>query len=190
MGSNDFGQFGNGTTISSNTPVQVGNIIDMEEQPFAPESVSDAVQSERPAGENPTHVVRSAANLEMLWVEPGTFTMGAPLSMEPGRGTHDQTENNVTISNGFYMGKYEVTQAQYEAVMIGNTDGLSATPSTFSGYNRPVESVSWDNIQLFLARLNNLEQQAARLPNAGNMRFLLKHSGSIHAGLGLLLHIQ
>jgi formylglycine-generating enzyme required for sulfatase activity len=101
----------------------------------------------------------------MIWVEPGTFTMGAPLS-EPGRGIHDQTESNVTISKGFYMGKYEVTQAQYEAVMTGNTDGLSATPSTFNGYpNRPIESVSWNNLQLFLARINNLEQQAGRLPN-------------------------
>ena len=44
---------------------------------------------------------------------------------------------------GFYLGKYEVTQAQYEAVMTGNTDGLSATPSNMAGNpDRPVEKVS------------------------------------------------
>ena len=89
------------------------------------------------------------------------FTMGSPTT-EAGRGT-DETEHNVTLTKGFYLGKYEVTQAQYEAVMTGNTDGLSATPSYFSGCpNRPVEQVSHDDIQIFLRRLNN--QQSANIP--------------------------
>ena len=47
--------------------------------------------------------------------------------------------------------------------MTGNTDGLSATPSSFSGYpNRPVEQVSWDDMQVFLDRLN--DQQSANMP--------------------------
>ena len=59
-------------------------------------------------------------------------------------------EHNVTLTKGFYLGKYEVTQAQYEAVMTGNTDGLSATPSNWPGNpNRPVEKVSWDDVQDF-----------------------------------------
>ena len=85
----------------------------------------------------PNHVVdlNSTVNLEMIWVEPGTFTMGSPES-ETGRGTNE-TEHNVTLSKGFYLGKYEVTQAQYEAVMTGNTETdsngnvISATPSQF-----------------------------------------------------------
>ena len=53
-----------------------------------------------------------------------------------------QTEHNVTLTKGFYLGKYEVTQAQYEAVMTGNTDSLSATPSQWpNNPNRPVEKV-------------------------------------------------
>ena len=47
--------------------------------------------------------------------------MGSPTT-EAGRGT-DETEHNVTLTKGFYLGKYEVTQAQYEAVMTGNTTG-------------------------------------------------------------------
>ena len=110
------------------------------------------------------HIVASASNLEMLWVEPGTFTMGSPTS-EAGRSTNE-AEHNVTLTKGFYLGKYEVTQAQYEAVMTGNTNSLSATPSQYSGNaNRPVEKVSWDDAQIFLTRLNAAEQTAGRLPN-------------------------
>ena len=80
----------------------------------------------------------------MIWVEPGTFTMGSPVT-EVGR-QNDETEHNVTLTKGFYLGKYEVTQAQYEAVMTGNTDGLSATPSQHGGNpNRPVENVRCPN---------------------------------------------
>ena len=89
--------------------------------------------------------------------------MGSP-STEAGR-VSDETEHNVTLTEGFYLGKYEITQAQYEAVMTGNPDGLSPTPSQFGGNpNRPVEKVSWEDAQVFLNRLNDLEQTAGRLP--------------------------
>ena len=108
-----------------------------------------------PAAPSPTHIVPSADNLEMIWVEPGSFMMGQVGLAEP---VHE-----VTLTEGFYLGKFEVTQAQYEAVMTGNPDGLSATPSSFGGYpNYPVEQVSWDDIQVFLSRLNNLE--SANIP--------------------------
>ena len=88
------------------------------------------------------HTVPSASNLEMLWVEPGSFMMGSPTS-EAGREADREDEHNVTLTKGFYLGKYEVTQAEYEAVMTGNSNGLSATPSQYSGNpNRPVEMVS------------------------------------------------
>ena len=94
----------------------------------------------------------------MLWVQPGTFILGSPVR----KVMRDEAEHNVTLTQGFYLGKYEVTQAQYEAVMTGNSNGLSATPSQFTGNNRPVEKVSWNDIQVFLSRLNALE--AANLP--------------------------
>ena len=100
----------------------------------------------------------------MIWCPPGTFTMGSPAT-EAGRGT-DETEHNVSLTHGFYLGKYEVTQAQYEAVMAGNANSLSADPSHYKGGNRPVENLSWDNIQIFLSRLN--EQQSDNLPAAWN----------------------
>ena len=86
---------------------------------------------------------------------PITFTNWEAQSRKPAEIPMN-SEHNVTLTRGFYLGKYEVTQAQYEAVMTGNTNGLSATPSQFSGNpNRPVEKVSWNDIQIFLTRLNN-----------------------------------
>jgi len=89
----------------------------------------------------------------MIWVEPGTFTMGQEglASTPKANPTHQ-----VTITQGFYLGKYEVTQAQYEAVMSDNKEGLSATPSYFSGNpNRPVEAISHNHIKVFLDHLNS-----------------------------------
>ena len=103
------------------------------------------------------HTVPSASNMEMIWVEPGTFTMGQDGVAKP--------EHNVTLSKGFYLGKYEVTQTQYEAVMTGNSQGLNVKPSKWLNNNqRPVEKVSWEDTVVFLSRLNQLEQAAGRLP--------------------------
>ena len=97
-------------------------------------SVTDAAGNES----NLTRTVRvvdhfvelnATVDLDMIWVEPGTFTMGSPTS-EAGRGT-DENETQVTLTQGFYLGKYEVTQAQYEAVMTDNNASLSPTPSNW-----------------------------------------------------------
>jgi formylglycine-generating enzyme required for sulfatase activity len=106
------------------------------------------------------HTVASIG-MEMIFCPPGTFTMGSPTSETWGS---DETQHQVTLTNGFYLGKYEVTQAQYQTVMNGNSDGLNADPSKFKGSNRPVERVSWEDAQIFLIRLNSIEQSAGRLP--------------------------
>ena len=94
-------------------------------------------------------------------------------------GWHEP-EHNVTLTKGFYLGKYEVTQAQYEAVMTGNTDGLSATPSNWpNNPDRPVEKVSWDDIQKFLTRLNASRQVI--FLRVGRMYCPRKRSGSMPA---------
>ena len=66
---------------------------------------------------------------------------------------------------GLLLGQVRGDAAQYEAVMTGNSNSLSATPSQYTGNaNRPVEKVSWDDAQIFLTRLNAAEQTAGRLP--------------------------
>ena len=92
---------------------------------------------------------------DMLWVRPGTFEMGSPPS-EKDR-SDDETRHTVTLTQGFYLGKYEVTQAQWQKVMGSN-------PSHFKGANRPVEQVSWNEVTSFCKKLTELERRAGRLP--------------------------
>ena len=106
--------------------------------------------------------LNASVKLDMLWVEPGTFTMGSPTS-EAGRQADREDVHNVTLTKGFYLGKYEVTHAQYEAVMTGVTGDLNATRSNWQrNPDRPVERVFWDDAQVFLTRLN--DQQTGNLP--------------------------
>ena len=72
--------------------------------------------------------------LELVWCPPGTFMMGSPEG-EGGRN-NDETRHRVTLTNEFWLGKTEVTQRQWEAVMGSN-------PSIVGGHDLPVESVSW-----------------------------------------------
>jgi len=92
------------------------------------------------------------ASIEMLWCKPGTFTMGNPPSYHP-----DDNEHRVTLTKGFYLGKYEVTQAQWKTVM-------GTSPSEFKGDDRPVEKVNWQDAVTFCEKLTERERKAGRLP--------------------------
>ena len=94
-------------------------------------------------------------NLDMLWVKPGTFTMGSPVR-EVGR-LKDEIQRQVTLTKGFYLGKYEVTQAQWERVMGNN-------PSHFKGADKPAEKVSWNDAVEFCKKLTEMEKNAGRVP--------------------------
>ncbi|MBQ7589727.1 MAG: formylglycine-generating enzyme family protein [Verrucomicrobia bacterium] len=94
-------------------------------------------------------------NLRMIWIEPGTFMMGSPED-ELGR-KDNETQHQVTLTQGYWLGKYEITQAQYEAVMGTN-------PSYYKGANLPVECVSWYDAKEFCSKLTDLEMEAGRLP--------------------------
>ena len=93
--------------------------------------------------------------LEMNWVNPGTFMMGSP-SNETGHQSNE-TQHQVTLTKGFWLGKYEVTQAQWYAV-------LGTDPSNFKGSQRPVEQVSYDDALVFCQRLTQKERAEGRLP--------------------------
>jgi formylglycine-generating enzyme required for sulfatase activity len=107
---------------------------------------------------NHTVDLNATVAMDMIWCPPGTFTMGSPTTAT-GRGT-DETEHNVSLTKGFYLGKYEVTQAQYEAVTGSNPSVFNATGNG----NRPVENVNWTEAVAFCTLLTNQEQAAGRLP--------------------------
>ncbi len=95
--------------------------------------------------------------LELIRVAPGTFTMGSHLD-EPERNKAEGPRMQVTLSREFWLGKTEVTQAQYEAVTGDN-------PSTFNTDNKdlPVERVSWIDAMAFCRKLTERERTAGRL---------------------------
>ena len=104
-----------------------------------------------------SHVVPDL-KMELLWVGPGTFLMGSPQN-EPERDKAEGPQVRVTLTQGFWLGKTEVTQAQYEAIMGVN-------PSTFKkvGPDAPVERVSWIDAMTFCRKLTARERDAGRLP--------------------------
>ena len=99
----------------------------------------------------------------MVWVEGGTFRMGATSEQDGDAYDNEKPAHSVTLSS-YYIGKTEVTQALWKAVMGSN-------PSEFKGDNRPVESVSWDDCQAFIRKLNALTGQNFRLPTEAEWEF-------------------
>ena len=80
-------------------------------------------------------------------------------------GTFKMESNEVRIDQDFYLGKYQVTQQQWEAVMGNN-------PSNFKGGSLPVETVSWDDAQIFIQKLNQLSgKKNYRLPTEGEWEY-------------------
>lgn len=96
--------------------------------------------------------------LELIWVEPGTFTMGSPPD-EPLRNKAEGPETQVTLSKGYWLGRTEVTQRQYEAIM-----GTNPSTLTTAGSSAPVERVSWIDAMKFCRTLTERERAAGRLP--------------------------
>jgi formylglycine-generating enzyme required for sulfatase activity len=95
--------------------------------------------------------------IRWAWIPPGTFTMGSPAS-EQHRYDNEGPQTQVTITRGFWMGRYEVTQGEYQAVMGSN-------PSSFSGEpKRPVEQVSWSDATNYCTKLTERERAAKTLP--------------------------
>lgn len=107
-------------------------------------------------------VTASDTHETMVWIRPGTFTMGSP-SNEKDRRNNEGQQTKVTFSRGFGMNKYEVTQAQYKGVTGTN-------PSQSRGDKKPVEQVSWDDAVSYCAKLTWKEKAAGRLPEGYEYR--------------------
>ena len=112
-----------------------------------------------------TFTLAEGVTLEMRRCPAGTFTMGSPES-EVGRSSNEN-QHSVTISKDFYMGTYEVTQAQYKAIMGSNPSDHNTYDTGESEANLPVEMVSWDDIMTdsagFIDKINT--QLSTKLPS-------------------------
>ncbi|MBT5716604.1 MAG: SUMF1/EgtB/PvdO family nonheme iron enzyme, partial [Opitutae bacterium] len=102
----------------------------------------------------PNYIVKSALNMELIWCKPGNFVMGDGSKVEgpkdPRSGKHGPP-HQVFLSKGFYLGKYEVTQEEFEKIMGKN-------PSNFKGKKLPVERVTWSDAVAFCEALTKNEK--------------------------------
>ena len=106
--------------------------------------------------------VKDGVNIDMVRVEAGTFIMGAtPEMKDPYKD--EKPAHQVTLTNDYYIGKYEVTQSLWKAVMESN-------PPYFKGDNLPVV-INWDACQEFLSKLNSITGKAFRLPTEAEWEY-------------------
>ena len=120
----------------------------------------------------------NGVTFNMVRVKKGTFTMGTT-SEQTGAYDDEKPAHSVTLTKSYYIGETEVTQALYKAVMGSN-------PSSYSGDQRPVESVSWNNCQTFITKLNSLTGQTFRLPTEAEWEYAArggnKSKGYLYSG--------
>ncbi|WP_028550729.1 formylglycine-generating enzyme family protein [Paenibacillus sp. UNC451MF] len=113
-------------------------------------------------------------NMELVLINPGLLTMGS--SLITGEGD-EAPEHKVTITKPFYLGKYEVTQEQWEELMEAN-------PSKFKGDKRPVDTVSWDDSQLFLKKLQDKTGSKFTMPTEARWEFAARAGTSTRWDFG------
>jgi formylglycine-generating enzyme required for sulfatase activity len=110
--------------------------------------------------------------LEMVYISGGTFYMGAPKTEENSKD-YERPQHYVTVKP-FYMGKYTITQEQWEKVVFSCSPvarDLHLHPSCFEGAKLPVEQVSWDDAVEFCARLSQKTGQKYRLPSEAEWEY-------------------
>ena len=107
---------------------------------------------------NPFHPEES-----MIWIQPGSFNLGSPES-ETGRFFDEGPQGQVEIEHGYWLSKYEVTQAEFENIMGFNPSRAAGTP------NAPVETVTWFDAITYCQRLSEQAREANRLPDGYEYR--------------------
>ncbi len=149
------------------------------------EALKAAVEKMHPAaeaaksapGDSMTVDLCGGIKMELVWCPPGSFMMGSP-SDEAGR-SNDETQHEVTLTKGFWLGKYPVTQEQWESVMGNNPSNFKEGKWVVFGGGQtrpdhPVENVSWKDSQTFIQILNEKLASTARgdvrLPAGGKFR--------------------
>jgi formylglycine-generating enzyme required for sulfatase activity len=98
--------------------------------------------------------------MKLVWCPPGQFTMGSP-NDEKGH-LLDETQVPVTLTNGFWLGEHEVTQAEWKHVM--KTSPWSGTIYVKEGDDYPATYLTWDDAMKFCEKLTETERGARRLP--------------------------
>ena len=127
-------------------------------------------------GDTKTIVLPGGAEMEMIYCALGSFIMGSPEDEELRAA--DENQHKVTLTKGFWLGKYPVTQVQWNSVMGSN-------PSWFGGDDNPVDSVSWKDCKEFIAKINSQSNLNARFPTEAEWEYACRAgSEGVYSGIG------
>lgn len=106
----------------------------------------------------------NSIGMELVLIPPGSFRMGGDKKLEQAED-HETPRHIVKISQTYFLGKYEVTQIQWSEIMNNN-------PSEFVDDKRPVERVSWNDVKVFIQKLNTKEEtNKYRLPTEAEWEY-------------------
>ena len=156
--------------LKASTPSNLQITLTKEATAIQQSIISQPVVAQQPVVQAPIanrdHIsipVKDGISIDMVRVEAGTFTMGATSEMKDSYDS-EKPAHQVTLTNDYYIGKYEVTQALWQAVMGNN-------PSEFKGDNLPVENVNWNDCQKFISKLNLITGKTFRLPTEAEWEY-------------------
>jgi formylglycine-generating enzyme required for sulfatase activity len=156
-------------TVASPTPTQLvaSNPTRIELQ--AASTNFDMQLELKPVSRDKVIELPGGLKLQLRYIPPGSYLRGSP-DTETGRDRDEGPQHPVTISRGFYLGTYEITQGQWRAVMRTNPAAFQQGDPAEAA-KRPVESVSWHEAQRFLDRLNTLGAGTFRLPTEAEWEY-------------------
>ena len=129
-------------------------------------SKGEIIKRENKQAQYFTEVLSENVSLDMVLIPAGEFMMGAG-EEETGASDDEYPQHKVTMTQPFFMGKYPITQSQYEVIMGKN-------PSRFQGKNRPVERVSWEQALEFCEKLSKLTGKKYSLPSEAQWEYVAR----------------
>jgi len=154
------GDYGNGITNGVNKHITWDAGRDRP-QTYWPQTKAKVTASE--TGQSITIMLPGSVPLVMMRIPAGQFTMGSSYD-PPWSSSSEAPAHTVNMSYDFYLGKFEVTQEQWWAIMGNN-------PSSHQGAGLPVENISWNTIQTFITNLNGLGYGTFRLPSEAEWEY-------------------
>ena len=129
----------------------------------AVESNNAVAKKEFSTGDTKTIVLPDGEEMEMIYCGRGSFIMGSPANEVDRYG--DEIQHKETLTRGFWLGKYPVTQAQWESVTGSNPSQSN------QGYNYPVDNVSWYDCNDFIEKINSQSNLNARFPTEAEWEY-------------------
>lgn len=160
------------TTATPRQPVRNTRLSDRESNSSPRQQRCEAQPPQRGTGREHAEDL-NGVKLEMVEIPAGSFCMGSPES-EIGHDKNESPRHQVAVQS-FYMGKYEVTHAQWRAVMRTNLSNINFSPQQasrkFKGDNQPVEHLSWNDAVEFCRKLSQLTGREYRLPSEAEWEY-------------------